>query len=78
VSNGITGTTLNISGVVRTGGTTSGACASPCGDASATAESPIVGDITYTVVVSGTTVANLTIHIDLGTLTAHAKYTSGA
>jgi hypothetical protein len=78
VNNGATGTTLNMSGVVRTGGTTSGACASPCGDASATAESPIVGDITYTVVVSGTTVANVTIHIDLGTLTAHAKYTSGA
>jgi hypothetical protein len=47
-------------------------------DATATAESPIVGDITYTVVVGGSTVANVTIHIDLGTLTAHAKYTSGA
>ncbi|MEN3274013.1 MAG: hypothetical protein V7636_2774 [Actinomycetota bacterium] len=78
INNGLTGTTLNISGVVRTGGTTSGTCASPCADATASAESPIVGDITYTAVVGGTTVANITIHIDLGTLSAHAKYTSGA
>lgn len=77
VNNGLTGTTLSISGTVRTGGTTSGACVSPCADASATAESPIVGDIRYTVVVSGTTIADLLIHVDLGTLTARAEYTPG-
>jgi hypothetical protein len=38
----------------------------------------MVGDIRYTVVVGGTTVADLLIHIDLGTLTAHAEYTPGA
>jgi type II secretory pathway pseudopilin PulG len=78
INNALTSTTISVGGIVRTGGTTSGACASPCGDATATAESPIVGDLSYTIVVGGTTVAAITIHIDLGTLTAHAKYTSGA
>jgi type II secretory pathway pseudopilin PulG len=78
VSSGLTSTTLSIGGTIRTGGTTSGTCASPCADASASAESPIVGDIRYTVIVGGNTVADLLIHIDFGTATAHAQYTSGA
>ena len=78
VTNGLTSTTLSIGGTVRTGGTTSGPCASPCPSAIAQAESPIVGDIRYTVVVAGTTVADLDIHIDLGTLLARAEYSPGA
>ena len=78
VANGLTSTTLSISGTLRSGGTTSGACSSPCADATAEAESPIVGDIRYVVIVGGTTLADLLIHIDLGTVTAHAEYTSGA
>jgi len=78
VTSGLTSTTISIGGTIRTGGTTSGACASPCANAQAEAESPIVGDIRYTVIVGGTTVADLLIHIDLGTITAHAEYTSGA
>jgi hypothetical protein len=78
VSSGVTSTTLSIGGTIRSGGTTSGACASPCASADASAESPIVGDIRYTVIVAGTTVADLLIHIDLGTITAHAEYTPGA
>jgi hypothetical protein len=77
VSSGLTSTTLSIGGTIRTGGTTSGACASPCADAEAEAESPVVGDIRYTVIVGGSTVADLLIHIDLGTITSHAEYTSG-
>lgn len=78
VSSGLTSTTLSIGGTIRSGGTTSGPCASPCASADAVAESPMVGDIRYTVVVAGSTVADLLIHIDLGTLTAHAEYTPGA
>jgi type II secretory pathway pseudopilin PulG len=78
VTNGLTSTTIGMTAVVRSGGTTSGPCASPCANAEARAESPIVGDIRYTVVVGGTTVVDLNIHIDLGTLLARAEYQPGA
>ena len=75
ITNGITNTTLQVTASLRTGGATAPACAAPCASASATAESPLVGDIRYKVVVLGVTIADLTIHIDLGTLLAQASYT---
>jgi hypothetical protein len=77
-TSGSTTATLQIGASLRTGAATSGACPSPCASATAQAESPIVGDIHYTVVVSGVTVTDLNIHIDFGTLIAHAEYTPGA
>lgn len=71
-------TTIVLAGTFRTGGTTSTACASPCLSATATAESPIVGDLRYTVIVAGATVVDLLIHIDLGTMVARAEYSPGA
>jgi type II secretory pathway pseudopilin PulG len=71
-------TTITIGGTVTTGATSATACPSPCADASAQAASPAVGDLRYTVVVGGVTVADLLIHIDLGTLLAHAQYTPSA
>jgi len=78
VSDGISSTTIGMTATVRSGGTTSGPCASPCASAEARAESPIVGDIRYTVVIGGVTVVDLNIHIDLGTLLARAEYQPGA
>jgi type II secretory pathway pseudopilin PulG len=78
LTNALAATTISLSGSLRTGTTTAAACASPCGDATAQAESPIIGDIRYTVIVAGVTLADLAIHIDLGTVAAHAEYTSGA
>ncbi|HVM53148.1 MAG TPA: type II secretion system protein [Acidimicrobiales bacterium] len=77
VSDGLTSTTLEIVSIVRTGGTTSPACASPCAESFAQAESPVVGDIRYRVIVAGETIVDLNIHIDFGTLTASARYTPG-
>ena len=77
VTNGITSTTIGMTAVLRTGGSTTGPCASPCASAEARAESPLVGDIRYTVVVGGTTIVDLNIHIDLGTLLARAEYDPG-
>jgi hypothetical protein len=67
-------TTLSISGVMRTGATTLPACASPCTDATAESESPFVGDIRYTFVINGSTVADFLVHVDFGSLVAHAEY----
>jgi hypothetical protein len=78
VTNGLTSTTISIGGSVRSGATSAAACASPCAASTAQAESPVVSDIRYTVVVGGVTVADLNIHVDLGTLLAHAEYTPGA
>lgn len=78
VSSGLAQTTLSLTGTIRTGATTSAACASPCADAMAEAESPFIGDIRYTVVVDGETVTDLLIHVDLGTVTATAEYTPSA
>lgn len=77
VTNGLTTTTIGMTASVRSGGTTTGPCASPCAEAEARAESPIVGDIRYRVVVGDSTVVDLNIHIDLGTLLARAEYDPG-
>ena len=57
---------------------TSTSGASPCRtvECKATAQvtSPIQGDIIYTVQVAGSTVANLDIHVDLGTLAVQTNY----
>jgi type II secretory pathway pseudopilin PulG len=78
VTNALTSTTISLGGVIRTGTATAAACASPCSAATAQSESPVVGDLRYTVVVGGVTVVDLALHIDLGTLLAEAEYTPGA
>lgn len=75
VTSGLSSTTVELSSTVRTGSATAPACAAPCASAAATAESPLVGDLRYRVVVLGVTVVDVTIHIDLGTLLAQASYT---
>ena len=72
---------IQISADVSTGGTVKsdpdgGSCAVPCVRTSASAQSasPIVGDITYKIVHNGVTLADLTIHVDLGTLLAQTSY----
>jgi len=55
---------------------TSGTAPCRIADCKATAQvsSPIQGDIMYTVTVAGATVANLDIHVDLGTLAVQTSY----
>lgn len=72
---------IQISADVSTGGTVKsdpdgGSCAVPCVRTSASAQSasPIVGDITYKIIHNGVTLADLTIHVDLGTLLAQTSY----
>ncbi|MBW8827735.1 MAG: hypothetical protein JF603_15480, partial [Acidobacteria bacterium] len=78
----LTSTTITISAStgatasLATGGWDAPACASPCAAAAAHANSPVIGDITYRVVVAGRTVVNLNLHVDLGTLTASTTYTA--
>jgi hypothetical protein len=73
--------TIQITADVSTGGTVKsdpdgGSCAVPCVRTSASAQSssPIVGDITYKVTQNGITLADLTVHVDLGTLLAQTSY----
>ena len=56
--------------------TTSGTSPSRTADCKATAQvsSPIQGDIVYTVTVAGTTVANLDINVNKGTLAVQTNY----
>ena len=70
--------TIQITAAISTGGTVKtdpGNCGT-CTRTSASAQSasPIVGDITYTITHNGVTLANLTIHVDLGTLLAQTSY----
>ncbi len=48
-------------------------CSTPCAS-SATSESPIVGDIVYTLLVGGTTIASYNIHVDFGALSVQTSY----
>jgi hypothetical protein len=63
---------------LTTGGLTTdnGGCTGTCtrAQASARSASPLIGDITYTVTNGNSTVADLIIHVDLGTLLATASY----
>jgi len=72
---------ISITASLSTGGTatvdSSPSCLVPCTRtaASATSNSPLVGTITYKVTQGVVTVANLSIHVDFGALTANANYT---
>ena len=70
--------TSQISADVSTGGTvkTDPANCGTCTRTSASAQSasPVVGDITYKIIHNGVTLADLTIHVDLGTLLAQTSY----
>jgi hypothetical protein len=73
--------TIQITADVSTGGSVKsdpdgGSCAVPCirTSASAQSSSPIVGDITYKITHNGVTLADLTIHVDLGALLAQTSY----
>ncbi len=74
---------ITITPQLTTGGTAvndpaGSGCASPCtrAQASATSASPILGSIAYSVTYGGTSVADLNIGVDLGTITANATYTA--
>jgi len=71
---------IDIVATLSTGGTTtSDSCSTPCSVprtlASAASQSPVVGDIVYTVTSGGAQLCNLDIKVDLGGLTAKASYT---
>jgi hypothetical protein len=73
--------TIDITANVSTGGTVKsdpdgGSCAVPCVRTSASAQSasPIAGDINYKITHNGVTLADLTVHVDLGTLLAQTTY----
>jgi type II secretory pathway pseudopilin PulG len=71
--------TVDITANLSTGGTQladPAACGSPCtrNDASAVAESPIVGQITYVFTYDGSTIATLTVKVNLGTTRAKGTY----
>ena len=71
-----------VTGCPRTGGTstteTIGTCNPACPNtrtqATAQGNSPLIGDIHYTVTYDGTVIANLLIHLDLGNLLAKNTY----
>ncbi|HVA42921.1 MAG TPA: hypothetical protein VNF50_05510 [Acidimicrobiales bacterium] len=74
---------ITITPQLTTGGTVisdpaGSGCASPCtrAQASATSASPILGNIAYSVTYGGTSVADLNIGVDLGTIGANATYTA--
>jgi hypothetical protein len=54
--------------------TTSTNCVSPCVFRSASSPSPLTGDIGYQVTKAGSTLASLTIHVNLGELDAKTTY----
>jgi hypothetical protein len=60
-------------GTVTTTTTTPSGCSTPC-QSSATVSSPIEGSITYQVTQGSTTIASLTIGIDLGDLSVSTSY----
>jgi hypothetical protein len=73
--------TVDITATLTTGGTSKtdpANCGASCTrtQSSATSSSPIVGDITYAVSYGGTSLCSLTIHVDLGALTAKTNYTA--
>jgi competence protein ComGC len=70
--------TITVPGTLTTGCRTTSTPASGCTtgcQASATSSSPLSGDLTYTVVHNGVTLANLNLHVEYGTLLAKASYT---
>jgi hypothetical protein len=73
---------ISVTGSLQTGGTSvsdpAAGCSAPCTRtvASATANSPLVGYLTYTMTYSGSVVANVTASVDLGTMLAKASYTA--
>ena len=71
--------TIDISASLSTGGTTvtdPAACIVPCTrtTATASANSPIGGTISYVVVYDGVTLASLTTSVDLGSVLAKGTY----
>lgn len=71
--------TVDMTASLTTGGTTvadPAGCGSPCtrNDASSSAVSPIVGQITYVFALDGQTIANMTTKINLGLAQAKATY----
>ena len=73
--------TIQITADISTGGTVKsdpdgGSCAVPCVRTSASAQSasPIAGDITYKITHNGVTLADLIVHVALGSLLAQTTY----
>lgn len=81
VTQNISGSTVvvSISGSLTTGGTTTTCNVSCAGtltrtSATATAASPVTGTLNYTITINGSTVVNLQISVDFGTVTSKAVY----
>ena len=80
VDPGVTGGAVTVSvsaalsmGTATTQITTPSGCTTPC-QATATISSPLEGSVTYSVTQGTTTIANLTIAVNLGELTASTSY----
>jgi hypothetical protein len=73
---------ISVTGNLHTGGTAvsdpAAGCVAPCTRtaASATANSPLVGYLTYTMTYAGSVVADVTASVDLGTMLAKSSYTA--
>jgi type II secretory pathway pseudopilin PulG len=74
---------IALSATVRTGGTAASATAKTCSPtpclntrttASASAASPVIVDLSFEVTIAGTSLADVDVHIDLGTLQATGSY----
>jgi prepilin-type N-terminal cleavage/methylation domain-containing protein len=70
--------TVTVTGALTTGSRTAEAPAAGCTidcQATAASASPLSGNLVYTVVHNGVTLASLNLHVDYGTLLAKASYT---
>ena len=70
--------TITVNGTLTTGSRSTTAPATGCTtdcQATAASRSPLSGDLVYTVVHNGVTLASLNLHVDYGTLQAKASYT---
>jgi hypothetical protein len=70
--------TVTVTGTLTTGSRTTTVPATGCivdCEATATSRSPLTGDLVYTVVHNGVTLASLNLHVDYGALQAKATYT---
>jgi prepilin-type N-terminal cleavage/methylation domain-containing protein len=70
--------TITVTGTLTTGSRATTAPATGCTadcEATATSRSPLSGDLVYTVIHNGVTLASLNLHVDYGALQAKATYT---
>ena len=69
-----TGSTLKMASVPTTASTPSGTGSITRNTVTSTVGSPVSGDFQYTITINGNTVVDMTMHVDLGTITAKSVY----